>query len=231
MHPPARRRWRVGAAPRCSGTLAIRGPRSSAMTDPVSGAAGRQPVLGWDDERGRHRRPTSVPTCGARSSPIDSGSSTTSTPSTASGRRSAHSRRWSVISRAASTTTGTTTRRAPSSPSGRPPVIRSRQSSRRFDNGWLAAALHVVANSVPEVAARAGALFDSMHFGFYDRPDVNQIAGSVTPDTGAEWCCYDTIVSEKPDRQLHRDRNRGDPGQGIRSAPGGRSRTRGAGRR
>ncbi len=64
------------------------------------------------------------------------------------------------------------------------------------DNGWLAAALHVVANSVPEVAARAGALFDSMDFGFYYRPDVNRIAFHVAPSTGDAPCCYDTIVSE-----------------------------------
>jgi hypothetical protein len=64
------------------------------------------------------------------------------------------------------------------------------------DNGWLAAALQVVRNSVPEVAGRAGALYDSMDFGFYYRPEVNRIAFHVAPDTGASPCCYDTIVSE-----------------------------------
>jgi hypothetical protein len=64
------------------------------------------------------------------------------------------------------------------------------------DNGWLAAALHMVATSVPEVAARADALFDSMHFGFYYRPAVNRIAFHVVPSTGESPCCYDTIVSE-----------------------------------
>ena len=64
------------------------------------------------------------------------------------------------------------------------------------DNGWLAAALQVVRNSVPEVAGRAGALYDSMDFGFYYRPAVNRIAFHVAPDTGASRCCYDTIVSE-----------------------------------
>jgi hypothetical protein len=64
------------------------------------------------------------------------------------------------------------------------------------DNGWLAAALHVVANSVPEVAARSGALFDSMDFGFYYRPAVNRIAFFYAPGDGASACCYDTIVSE-----------------------------------
>ena len=64
------------------------------------------------------------------------------------------------------------------------------------DNGWLAAALHIVANSVPEVAARAGALFDSMDFGFYYRPAVNRIAFFYAPGNGDSACCYDTIVSE-----------------------------------
>jgi hypothetical protein len=77
-------------------------------------------------------------------------------------------------------------------PTGAPvtPILSS------VDNGWLATGLHVVANSVPEVSVKAEAIFDSMDFGFYYRPAVNRIAGSYTPDTGAEWCCYDTIVSE-----------------------------------
>jgi hypothetical protein len=64
------------------------------------------------------------------------------------------------------------------------------------DNGWLATGLQVVSNTVPEVADRAAALFDSMDFGFYYRPEVNRIAFHVAPDTGASPCCYDTIVSE-----------------------------------
>jgi hypothetical protein len=64
------------------------------------------------------------------------------------------------------------------------------------DNGWLATAIQVVDNSVPELSGRAGTLFDSMHFGFYYRPEVNRIAFHYTPSTGASPCCYDTIVSE-----------------------------------
>jgi hypothetical protein len=64
------------------------------------------------------------------------------------------------------------------------------------DNGWLAAALQVVSNTVPEVADRAAALYDSMDFGFYYRSAVNRIAFHVAPDTGDSPCCYDTIVSE-----------------------------------
>ena len=64
------------------------------------------------------------------------------------------------------------------------------------DNGWLATGIQVVANSVPEVSTRARALFDSMHFGFYYRPDVNRILFHYVPSTGDAPCCYDTIVSE-----------------------------------
>ncbi len=64
------------------------------------------------------------------------------------------------------------------------------------DNGWLATGLRLVARSVPELAARAGALYNSMDFGFYYRPDVNRIAFSYAPSTGDSPCCYDTVVSE-----------------------------------
>jgi Putative glucoamylase/Protein of unknown function (DUF3131) len=77
-------------------------------------------------------------------------------------------------------------------PTGAPltPILSS------VDNGWLATALQVVSNTVPEVADRAATLFDSMDFGFYYRPAVNRIAFHVVPDTGESPCCYDTIVSE-----------------------------------
>jgi hypothetical protein len=76
-------------------------------------------------------------------------------------------------------------------PSGEPlkPILSS------VDNGWLATGLQVVANSVPEVSARASALFDSMDFGFYYRPSANRIAFYWASDTDSP-CCYDTIVSE-----------------------------------
>ena len=64
------------------------------------------------------------------------------------------------------------------------------------DNGWLAVGLRVVASRVPELRARAQALFDSMDFGFYYRPDVNRILFHYVPDTGSAVCCYDTAVSE-----------------------------------
>ncbi|CAN5138410.1 hypothetical protein BH24CHL7_BH24CHL7_00070 [soil metagenome] len=64
------------------------------------------------------------------------------------------------------------------------------------DNGWLAAGLKVVSNTIPEVSDRAAALYESMDFGFYYRPEVNRLAFHVAPDTGESPCCYDTIVSE-----------------------------------
>ena len=64
------------------------------------------------------------------------------------------------------------------------------------DNGWLAAGLRVVRGYVRELAPRAGALYDSMDFGFYYRADVNRILFHYAPSTGEAPCCYDTIVSE-----------------------------------
>jgi hypothetical protein len=77
-------------------------------------------------------------------------------------------------------------------PTGEPltPILSS------VDNGWLATGLKVVRSSVPELAARAAALYDSMNFGFYYRPNVNRILFHYAPDTGDAPCCYDTIVSE-----------------------------------
>jgi hypothetical protein len=77
-------------------------------------------------------------------------------------------------------------------PTGAPltPILSS------VDNGWLATGLRLVQRRVPELAARAGALYDSMNFGFYYRPDVNRIAFYYAPSTGESPCCYDTVVSE-----------------------------------
>ena len=65
------------------------------------------------------------------------------------------------------------------------------------DNGWLAVGLKIVANSVPQLRRRAGALYDAMDFGFYYRPDVNRVLFHYLPDDRrASPCCYDTVVSE-----------------------------------
>ncbi len=77
-------------------------------------------------------------------------------------------------------------------PTGAPltPILSS------VDNGWLAVGLRIVENSVPKLSRRAGALYASMNFGFYYRPDVNRILYHYVPDTGDAPCCYDTVVSE-----------------------------------
>jgi len=77
-------------------------------------------------------------------------------------------------------------------PTGEPltPILSS------VDNGWLAVGLRIVQRRVPELSARAGALFDSMDFGFYYRPDVNRVLFHYVPSTGEAVCCYDTLVSE-----------------------------------
>jgi Putative glucoamylase/Protein of unknown function (DUF3131)/RTX calcium-binding nonapeptide repeat (4 copies) len=77
-------------------------------------------------------------------------------------------------------------------PTGEPltPILSS------VDNGWLATGLRLVEHQVPELSARAAALFESMDFGFYYRPDVNRILFHYVPSTGQAVCCYDTVVSE-----------------------------------
>jgi hypothetical protein len=65
------------------------------------------------------------------------------------------------------------------------------------DNGWLAVGLRIVQRSVPQLSARAGALYDAMDFGFYYRPAVNRVLFHYRPDDpAASPCCYDTVVSE-----------------------------------
>jgi len=77
-------------------------------------------------------------------------------------------------------------------PTGKPldPILSS------VDNGWLAVGLKIVANSVPQVARQARALYDAMNFGFYYRPDVNRVLFHFAPSTKTGPCCYDTVVSE-----------------------------------
>jgi hypothetical protein len=77
-------------------------------------------------------------------------------------------------------------------PSGEPltPILSS------VDNGWLATGLRLVERLVPELSERAGALYESMDFGLYYRPEVNRILFHYVPSTGEAACCYDTLVSE-----------------------------------
>jgi hypothetical protein len=78
-------------------------------------------------------------------------------------------------------------------PTGGAPIVPHLSS---VDNGWLAVGLRIVENAVPKLSRRAGALYASMDFGFYYRPEVNRILFHFAPDTGAAPCCYDTTVSE-----------------------------------
>jgi hypothetical protein len=77
-------------------------------------------------------------------------------------------------------------------PSGEPltPILSS------VDNAWLAVGLKIVANSIPQLSRRADALYQSMDFSFYYRPEVNRILFHYAPSTGEAPCCYDTVVSE-----------------------------------
>src|SRR6478672_4210692 len=77
-------------------------------------------------------------------------------------------------------------------PTGAPldPILSS------VDNAWLATGLRIVRNAVPELSARAGAVYNSMDFGFYYVPDKNRILFNYSPAHGNGPCCYDTVVSE-----------------------------------
>ncbi len=77
-----------------------------------------------------------------------------------------------------------------------PTASRSPRSCRPSTTAGWQPACRSSTNTVPEVSDRAAAIFDSMDFGFYYRPEVNRIAFHVAPDTGDSPCCYDTIVSE-----------------------------------
>src|SRR5215204_5363200 len=59
------------------------------------------------------------------------------------------------------------------------------------DNGWLAAALVMVANAVPERAAQARAIYNSMHFGFYYDPNAGLIRGGAWPQQPPGCSIYD----------------------------------------
>ena len=71
------------------------------------------------------------------------------------------------------------------------------------------------ATRVPEVAARAGALFDSMDFGFYYRPAVNRdrLPRRARHRRLAVLLRHDR--QREPDRELHRDRQGRAPGEGV----------------
>jgi hypothetical protein len=67
-------------------------------------------------------------------------------------------------------------------PTGQPltPILSS------VDNGWLATGLKIVESTVPEVSARAGALYDSIDFGFYYVSERNRILFHYVPSERAK---------------------------------------------
>ena len=74
------------------------------------------------------------------------------------------------------------------------------------DNGWLATGLAVVSRSVPELADRTEAIYDSMDFGFYYVPERNQIMFHYEPRTGNVALLLRHDRQREPDRELHRHR-------------------------
>lgn len=61
------------------------------------------------------------------------------------------------------------------------------------DNGWLAAALIMVANSVPQLRGQAEALLEPMDFGFFENPANGLLKGGYWPDAGdcGGFTCFD----------------------------------------
>ncbi len=72
--------------------------------------------------------------------------------------------------------TGTKLERWPGSGSKVKPFLSS------VDNGWLAAALIMVANGVPNLREQAVALFTPMNFGFFLNPDSGLLYGGYWPE-------------------------------------------------
>ena len=56
------------------------------------------------------------------------------------------------------------------------------------DNGWLASALMMVRNSIPQLRAKANALFKPMDFGFYYDPQAGLIRGGFWDQPPAGQC-------------------------------------------
>ena len=113
-------------------------------------------------------------------------------------RRSPRSRAWSATSPTASSTTGTTTATAPSSRPGRRPATPLDPILSSVDNALAGDRPADRARTpCPSCRARAGAIYDSMDFGFYYVPDENRILFHYAPaHRRPAPCCYDTVVSE-----------------------------------
>jgi hypothetical protein len=83
------------------------------------------------------------------------------------------------------------------------------------DDGWLATGLRLVQRSVPELAARPGALFDSMDFGFLlpAGRQPNRLLLRAQHRRVALLLRHDR--QRKSHLQLHRDRQGRDPAEGV----------------
>ena len=96
-------------------------------------------------------------------------------------------------------------------PTGEPldPILSS------VDNAWLATGLRIVRNARPRAAGRAGAIYDSMDFGFYYVPDENRILFHYSPAKGTGAVLLRHGRLREPDRGLHRDRQGRPAAQGV----------------
>ena len=68
---------------------------------------------------------------------------------------------------------------------------------------------------MPELAARAGAIYDSMDFGFYYVPDKNRILFHYSPAKGSGTVLLRHRRLREPDRRLHRHRQGRAAAQGV----------------
>ena len=129
----------------------------AAMTDPQSGLPADSLQRRRHARASRRRPRTSAPTCGARSSPIGSGSSAARRRGDAAQADAGHrSRRWSATARRpVLQLVRPHDRRASSRPGRRPATATRRPILSSVDNGWLATGLQVVANARPGARARA----------------------------------------------------------------------------
>ena len=130
----------------------------------------------------RPRRPTSGPTCGARSRRGGWGSSSERELTQRLTRTLTRSSTWSATAARPGLNwydhrTGAKLTDWPPQPDQNfHPILSS------VDNGWLAVGLKIVENGVPRLSRARGALYDAMDFGFYYRPDVNRVLFHFRPD-------------------------------------------------
>ena len=78
-------------------------------------------------------------------------------------------------------------------PTGEPrtPVLSS------VDNAWLATGLRIVRNTVPELSAARGAIYESMDFELYYVPSANRIMFHYVPSTGERGAAATTRSSRR----------------------------------